>query len=406
MAPNATATAPPPNLTFQGIVVPGSSLNPKAFFAGTRRQYVLQKTLGTWGGFGNTDVVDTLRSGILSGYYVKMSGSLVITLGGGTCASTARWPYYVIRSARFQANGQSNLVNADGWALRAREFMADPQMSDRGVAQGIGGASPGTSRTQGTLSMNSESWGVGSNVSAIAAGTYDVELSFYVPVAYEDKMLTGAIFCQTLSTTLELDLDYANLSDLFTLTGAATVVFTPQVTVEAEMFTIPSDGKGGFFLPNLSSFHSYIGSRAPNSIAAGNNEITLAGQGVGRQLMRILWRTQNGATPVPLLPITVGSGTTPNITSPYWRYGTNTTPETWLDGQDLRYINERDYGVDIAAFAGYECIDFDRTWAFRDSVDEGSATELRFGYTIASGVSLTTPFCEYFQDVILAGAAA
>jgi len=400
----ATATQPPPNLTFQGIVVPGSSLNPKAFFAGTRRQYVLQKTLASFAGFGNTDVVDTLRSGILSGYYVKVSGNLVVTLGGGTCATTARWPYYLLRAARFQANGQSNLCNADGWALRAREYMADPEMNDRGIAEGIGGASPGTSRTQGTLAMNSETWGVGSNVTAIAGGTYDVELSFYVPVAYETKLLTGAVFCQTLSTTLELDLDWANLTDLFVLTGAATAVFTPTVTVEAEMFTIPSDGKGGMFLPNLSAFHSYIQSRAPNSISNGNNEITLAGQGVGRQLMRVLWRTQNGSPPVPVNP--GGGAPTYNVTSPYWRYGTNTTPETFLDGQDLRYMNERSYGVDIAAFAGYECLDFDRTWAFRDSVDEGSATELRFGYTIANGVSLTSPFCEYTQDVILAGAAA
>lgn len=404
----ATAPQPPANLTFQGIVVPGSSLNPKAFFQGTRRQRVLQKTLGAWQGFGNTDVIDTLRAGILSGYFVKVSGSLVITLGGGTCATTARWPYYLLRAARFQANGQSNLINADGWALRAREFMAG-NMSDRGVPQGIGGASPGTARTQGTLAMNAESWGVGSNVTAIPGGTYDVELIFYVPVAYEKKMLTGAVFCQTLSTTLELDLDWANLTDLFTLTGAATAVFNPSVTVEAEMFTIPADGQGGMYLPNLSAFHSYIQSRAVNSIAAGNNEVTLAGQGVGRQLMRILWRTMNGAAPAsiaPLLPITPGSGQTPNLLSPYWRYGTNTTPETWLDGQDLRYDMERDYGVDLSAFAGYQCIDFDKTWAFRDSVDEGSATEIRFGETIANGVSLTTPFLEYVQDTILAGSAA
>jgi hypothetical protein len=404
--PAATATQPPPNLTFQGIVVPGSSLNPKAFFQGTRRQRVLQKTLGAWGGFGNTDVIDTLRAGILAGYFVKMTGSLVITLGGGTCATTARWPYYVLRAARFQANGQSNLINADGWALRAREFLSTDEVTDRGVVEGIGGASPGTQRSQGTLALNSESWGVGSNVTAIPGGTYDVELTFFVPVAYEQKMLTGAVFCQTQSTTLELNLDWANQSDLFTLTGAATAVFNPTVTVEAEMFTIPADGQGGMFLPNLSAFHSYIASRAPNAIAVGNNEITLAGQGVGRQLMRVLWRTQNGAPPVPLLPITAGAGQTPNILSPYWRYGTNTTPETWLDGQVLRYDNERDYGVDIGAFAGYECIDFDKTWAFRDSVDEGSATEIRFGYTIANGVSLTTPFCEYIQDTILAGAAA
>ncbi|HEX3948079.1 MAG TPA: hypothetical protein VHW47_10250 [Acidimicrobiales bacterium] len=396
----AKVQQPPANLTFQGIVVPGSSLNPKAFFAGTRRQTVLQKTISSWAGFGQTDVVDTLRAGILSGYYVKVSGNLVLTTGSGTIATTSRWPYYLIRNGRFQANGQSNLVAATGWALRAREYMADAEMSDRGVPNNIGGASPGTARTQGTLALNSEAWGVGSNVTGLATQTVDVELSFYVPVAYEKKMLTGAVFCQTLSTTLELDLTWANLSDLFTLTGNATVVFNPQVTIEAEMFTIPSDGQGGMFLPNLSAFHSFIGTRAPNSVSTGNNEITLSGQGVGRQLMRVFWRTMNGTVPAPIIP------TATTISQPYWRYGTNTTPETWLDGRDLRQQNERDYGVDLGAYAGYECIDFDRTWAFRDSVDEGSATELRFGYTIPNSVSLTSPFNEYFQDVILAGAAA
>lgn len=97
MAPNAHVQQPPPTLTFQGIVVPGSSLNPKAFFSGTRRQTVLQKTLGAWQGFGNTDVVDTLRAGILSGYQVKLSGNLVVAIGSGTVASTARWPYYTLR---------------------------------------------------------------------------------------------------------------------------------------------------------------------------------------------------------------------------------------------------------------------------------------------------------------------
>lgn len=395
----AKVSQPPPSLTFQGIVVPGSSLNAKAFFAGTRRQTVLQRTISSWAGFGETDVVTTLRAGILSGYYVKVSGTLVVTPGSGTVHSTARWPYGLLRT-RFQANGQSNLVNATGWSLRAREFMANGSLNDRGVPRGIGGASPGTSRVQGTLSKNSETWGVGSNVSAIATGSYPVQLIFYVPVAYEDKMLTGAVFCQTLSTTLELDLTWANLSTLFTLTGNATVTFSPSVTVEAEMFTIPSNGQGGMYLPNLSAFHSYIQSNAPNSISAGNNEIVLSGQGVGRQLMRILWRTMNGTVPAPIVP------TAATITSPYWRYGTNTTPETWLDGRDLRYLNETDYSVDLGAYAGYLAIDFDRTWAFRDSVTEGSATELRFGYSIASTVSLTSPKCEYTQDVILAGAAA
>jgi hypothetical protein len=395
---NVTVQQPPPNLTFQGIVVPGSSLNPKAFFQGTRRQRVLTKQFGAWQGFGLTTVVDAIRAGILAGFWVTISGSLHVTPSTGSVASTARWPYGLLRSGRFQANGQSNLIQADGWFLRVREYMAHRGLTDRGVAQGIGGASPGTSRTQGTLSLDSESWGVGSNVTAIATGTYDVELSIYVPVAYEDKMLTGAVFCQTMSTTLELDLTWANLATLFTVVAPATVTFSPTVTIEADLFTIPSDGQGGMVLPNLSAFHSYVQSKAPNAIAAGQNEIYLAGQGVGRQLMRIIWRTQNGTPNVPLVPNAT------RVTNPYWKYGTNTIPETWVDGRKLRYDNERDYDTDIAPYAGFEAIDFDKTWAFRDSVNEGSATTLRFGYTLAG--TLSSPSCEYAQDVILAGAAA
>ena len=117
-----TATAPNQTTTFQGIVVPGSSYNPKEFFARTRRQTVLYKTISTWAGFGNTDTVGTFRSGILSLIRVKVSGNLVITLNSGTCATTPKWPYGLLRAVRFQANGQSNLINADGWFLRLREI--------------------------------------------------------------------------------------------------------------------------------------------------------------------------------------------------------------------------------------------------------------------------------------------
>ncbi len=389
----AVAKQPPANLTFQGIVVPGSTLDPQAFFKGTRRERVLTQQFGHWQGFGNQTTVQALRAGILAGYYVTISGSLRVTPSTGSVATTSRWPYGIV-NAKFQANGQSNLIQADGNFLRLREVMSDPDFSDRGVAQTIGGVT----RNQGTLSLDSESWGVGQNTTAIATGTYDVTLSLYVPVAYEKKRLTGAVFCQTMSTTLELDLTWANLASLFTVVAPATVTFTPSVAVEAEVFTIPANGNGGMVLPNLSAFHSFVQSKAPNNITAGPNTVTLAGQGVGRQLMRIAWRTMNGSPGVPYVP------TAAHVTSPSWTYGTNTTPETWLNGQTLRATNERDYDCDIAAYEGFEVIDFDRTWAFRDSVNMGSATTIRFNYTLAG--TLSNPICEYAQDVVLAGAAA
>jgi hypothetical protein len=390
-----------PTATLQGVVVPKSAVNPKEFFRGTRRQMVLQKLLGNWQGLGSTDVVDTLRSGILAGYRIHIVGSFTTVLSTGSINSTMQWPYGIVRAVRFQANGQSNLISANGWHLRCREVARASEFDDRGITQYVGGAYPGNAKSQGTLALAAESWGVGAGVTGISAGTYNFDLSVYVPVAYETKTLLGAVFCQTQSTTLELNIDWANLSDLFTVTAPATLTFnTVTVTIEAEMYTVPADGNGSFYLPDLSSFHSYVQNKAPNGVTQGNNEITLAGQGVGRQLMGIFWRTMNGSVPAPVIP------TAANVTAPYWRYGTSNTPETFQDGQTLRYENERAYNTDVAAVAGFQIIDFDKEFGFRDAVDEGSATELRFGYTLTSNVTPNGAWCEYSQDVVLAGAAA
>src|SRR6185437_11243077 len=163
------------------------------------------------------------------------------------------------------------------------------------------------------------------------------------------------------------------LSQLFTLTGNATATVSASVTVEGTVYTIPSVN-GGIVIPNLSAFHSLTESRAPNSISTGVNEITLAGQGVGRQLMKILFRTiNNGAT--TYVPLVMNDT---NYSQPYWRYGGNTTPEQFADGKMLRHLDEFLYNTDIGALFGYGAFDFSSQWAQRDSVDEGSATQLRF----------------------------
>ena len=63
--PTSAPTNAAQQLTFQGIVVPGSSLNPQDVLRRHPAPDVLHKTLGAWPGFGKTDDVDTLRSGIL-----------------------------------------------------------------------------------------------------------------------------------------------------------------------------------------------------------------------------------------------------------------------------------------------------------------------------------------------------
>jgi len=387
--------APPQNVVFQGIEVPAESVNPAAFFAGTRRQRSPLASIATWQGFGNTDTITMRRSGVLAALNVRVHGTVTTLKGTGTIATTWRFPYDVARF-RFTANGQSNLINAHGWPLKARAIMRRGDLDDRGVARGVGGASPGTSRTQGTLSLNSETWGLGQGVTAIADGTYDVDLFYEIPVADDLATLLGAVFAQTTATSLDLNIDWAQKAELFTLTNDAAVTMNLGVTVEPIIYSIPPNGSGGIWLPDLSAFHSLVENRVANGVGNGNNEHVLVGQGVGKQLERVFWRVFNNG-----VPLTVNSTNYDNI---YWGYGLSDMPETfdngWTNRQAMESLFSNDFGLE-----GFVVLDWAKEWAFRDTIDEGAATDLRIGYTIPAGVALTSPAIEYVQETIFAGAA-
>lgn len=382
--------------TMQGVSVPAASVNPELFFAATRRETTPQRTFA-YGGLGQTDNVPILQTGILFGVSVRFAGTLTVTLGGGTCATTAQWPYNLAKRVRLSANGQSNLINCSGWALKARDIMARGDMSDRGVSRGITGASPGTATTQGTLSLASENWGVGQAVTAIAGAptVYNVDLEWYVPVAFDDVDLLGAIFAQTSSTDINLALDWATSAELFTLTGAATAVLAGSVVVEARTCSIPQGPDGNIVLPDLSAFHSLLESRY-TALANGQNEVKLVGQGAGRQLLRVFHRINNNA-----LWIAVNAT---NYGQLGWRYGGNTTPEVYTEGLHAAMLNERLFNSFMGGPEGYFCHDFAAENAFRDSVDEGAATELRLLVELPAGLALTTPYLEYVQETMFAGA--
>lgn len=383
----------------QGIEVPTSSIDPASFFRLTRRLNIPFKT-GAYAGLGSTDTVQLLQTGIVSGVTLKVSGSLVVTPGTGTVATTSRWPYGAIKALRFSANGQSNLINAGGIHLKAREIMQRGDLTDRGIPQAIGGASPGTTRYQGTMSLAGESWGVGQGVTGIAAGTYPVELEWYIPIAYDDVNLMGAIFAQTSATDLVIAVDWASVSDLFALTGNASVSLSLNTVYEATLYSIPQGPSGQVIVPDLSAFHSILQSRYATPIN-GVNEIRLSGQGVGKQLLRMWFQTWNGGLPGSPLPLNAS-----NYAQVGWRYGGNDTPEIYPDGKTLAYRTEKLFNADLCSIQGIGVWDFCSENAFRDSVDEGTATELRMLMEIPNSVSLTTPYVEYVTETISAGASA
>lgn len=387
------ATAAPVRY-MQGIAVPEESVRPVEFFARTRRHTTLEKQ-EAWQGFGSQTNVEIRKSDILSTVLVKFTGSLVVT--GTGVSSTAAWPYKAARQVRFTANGQSNIINANGLQLKVREYMARGDRNDRGVIQTVGGVA----RQQGTLAYASESWGVGSN-SAVAAGTYPVELFWMVPVAEDEIDLSGAIFAATSSTDLTLVVDWEQLANLFTV-GAGAVALTGTVQVVATKFSIPIGADGQIVVPDLSLFHGLISTRVGQGVANGDNESRVLGQGAGKSLLRVFHQVLSGAgsaaAPLPL--------TGANFGRLAWRYAGNETPDEFMDGQHLREINERQFGVDIGGVWGFACHDFASENAFRDAIDMGTTSELRILFNIPNAVALTSPALEYAVETLLvAGAGA
>lgn len=371
----------------QGIAVPAESVRPQEFFAKTRRHIMTERQ---WSYAGQSqDVIELRKSDILSGITVRFSGSLVITTPTGTATSTARWPYDLLKQVRFTANGASNVINCSGLKLKVRQMMKRGELTDRGISQTFGGVA----RTQGTLALASESWGVGAN-STLTAGTYSVDLEWFIPVAEDEIDLTGAIFLATSSSDLTLTLDYAPTTDLVALTGTATAALTGTFQVISQKFSIPTGQDGQIVVPDLSVFHSLIQSRTAVGIGNGDNEVRIVGQGAGKSLLRTFYQLWNGtaSAPVPM--------TTANFGKQSWRYGSNETPDEFFDGTHMRIHEERYYGSDVGGLWGFGCHDFANENVFRDVVDMGTTSELRILVNVAPGVTLVNPALEYVVETV------
>jgi hypothetical protein len=389
--PAAVATPQVQPVAMQGIAIPAAILDKNEFFRRTRRHTQQEKVVPFTLGTSTQDVVPLRKSDILSEVVLHITGQLTIT--GTTVNSLAAWPYNIIKNLKFTANGASQLISASGWTLRAREIAKDEGLNDRGVVQTIGG----TSRNQGTLALGCESWGVGSATPNLTAGNYAVDLVLVVPVAEDPYDLTGAIFLQSATADLTIEINWAQTADLFAV-NTGTVALTGNCQVLTTKQNIPV-ANGAIIVPDLSLFHSLVESREV-ALQNGENEVRITGQGAGKNVLRILYRHLNGNPAAPL-PMTAA-----NFGLQAWRYATAETPDQFVDGSHMRVAMERAYCSDLGGLAGYGVHEFAKA-GFRDLVDMGTTSELRLVTNILSSVTLSSPKLDYaVESLYSAGQAA
>jgi hypothetical protein len=385
----------------QGIAIPAAVVDKSAFFRRTRRHTQLEETRSVTiqpaasGPSSTRDTITLRRSDILSEITLRISGTLNINIGTGTVASLATWPYGLFRNIGFNANGASSLISARGWTLKAREIAKDEGLSDNGVTQTVGG----TSRTNGTLALPTESWGVGQNTGSLTTSTPAVDLVVTIPVAEDGFDLSGAIFLQTSSAELSVVIDWAAITDLFAFTGNGTASFTGTLEVHTTKFEIPAEN-GAIIVPDLSMFHSLVETSAPVTSTGIDNQTVVVGQGAGKFVLRVIQQLQNGS---PNAPVAVTSG---NFGLMAWRFGTAETPDQWFNGTALRTANARAYNSDLGGLQGYAVHEFAKA-GFRDLVDMGATADLRLVNNVNAGVTLNNAKLWYaVESVYRSGQAA
>lgn len=347
------------------------------------------------------DTFPLLKSGILEELVIRFEGNLTLTPGTGTIASTSRWPYDMLQTVNFNANGQSNLIYASGLKLKMREFINDNTLTDRGAGGTSGRSIAGTNFLSGSCSYNEEQWGVNSGASALTGGTFPVSLQWVIPVCANNAEMIGAIFMATQSVDIKVDLTYRPFAQLFNLTGNATAALNGQFTLESNKRNIPQVGQG-ILVPDLSTFHQFV--QTPiNVLANGGNEVMLPGQNGNKVLLRLMYQVYNGG-------VTSGAPLAMNTTNfglMGWRYGTAENPDVAQDGNGMRRAVERRTGCDIGATWGLGLWDFNGyDTEAKDAIQEANISDLRLVLNVQPGVTLTQPTIEVCSETLFYGGQA
>lgn len=350
--------------TLQNIPSPPFVTDPLGFFQLTSKNTKQVKSAAY--DAGNPVDLQLLQTGIISAIDVNLSGTVTVDTGGVTTGSL--WPYSLLDRFRLSANGQNDLWSLRGFWLHVLETLMHPAMTNTtDVFPGaIGGG-------------------------AIAAGTYNVDLTYRVPIATDQQTLIGSLFAQSGATNLAVQLQTQPFANLCTangsrLTGSLTWNITPT------WFTIPyadnpNAGQPGepsrvLVLPDLTRLHG-VNESSWSFAGTGEQRVELI-RSAG-QLHRLLVQIEKA--PGSLLSADPGTAAASKIDNIRLEYGGNVRPYDYTPASLLQSINNRYYGdvlpYDVLAF------DFVRENPIRDIILLQSVTELAVTPTINSAVTVT-----------------
>jgi hypothetical protein len=350
--------------------------NTPQFFQNTERNDIPQVSQA-YPGFGVPADFRIPNVGVLAGIRAVLKLSLVVS-GTGAVTATYQWPWNVVKRASLNANGQTQIISAEGNDLRARrqrfyrnprEVVSTAPATDvgAGTAQAVGDPVPGV----------------------IANGTYSVVLVYDLPIAHDDYEMAGTLFAQSDQNSLAWRLEAAAQSDLFSIAAGGAVALTGTVFWTSTVYSIPTaDTSRGriVLLPDMSWIHGYLGTNQPFA-NTGEVPIVLI-RTSGRLLCTYVYLDNGGAAIIDPLA----------LTEIRFQYGGNQRPRTFSPTEQLIEKNTHDYNGRILPKVGYFLLDNEVDNPLRDLVLPKGVTELQVVANVAAGTSLNANSHAHFVE--------
>lgn len=218
------------------------------------------------------------KVGLLKRVIILFTGTLTVTLGGGTAALGAEAPWSLLTRLRLTANGNTALFDMTGWgAMISSLFTAygyagiggRPRIPDSAAVPGPTATAFSAAAYAAGVNNGANTWNFGFEIPLGLADDWRDPVGLILAAAPDTVLQVEATFGPTLYSTV------AARTTPITVTGAATATLTGTLTPFVEFFTIP---RSSVDYPDLSRIHTWQ-ELGPQAIAAVGDQAVVIPRG-------------------------------------------------------------------------------------------------------------------------------
>jgi hypothetical protein len=324
------------------------------------------------------------KVGLLKRVILLFTGTLTVTLGGGTAVLGQEAPWSLLTRLRLTANGNTALFDMTGWGSMIASLFTAYGYS------GIGGRPriPDSATVPGPAATAFSAANFGAGVSA-GANTWNFGLEIPLGLSDDWRDPVGLILAAAPDTVLQVEATFgATLFSLtaarttpVTVTGAATATLTGTLTPFVEFFTIPRSQAD---YPDLSRIHTWqeIG---PQTITQnGDQQVVIPRGNTIARIIHDVWTN------------TLPDGT--NVSAAQLKFNQNEIPYN-LSRQLLAYIQRERMVRDLPD--GLYVHDLWNSGSPRDAVNTLNLNELTSVLTLGGATIAGTSDIRTFLEQII-----